>query len=138
MTASSNMPRPFSLPSWSWRCDCQIVWDVLVDASARPTQDHYHLKATIPVFRAVGSLPVVALVWLWAASLAVFDWARINYVALLDLDPRSGVGSCRAMVCEACNTTLVFCASALLYFKGLRRDGFTSIAPSTFPLLMCV
>lgn len=112
-----------------------FVWDVFVDASARPTQDHYHLKATIPVYRAVGSL--VALVWLWFANLTVFARARINHIALFDMDTRTSMDR-RAVLREASTISVVFFANALFYFKALRRDGFQSIAPNNFPLLLCL
>jgi hypothetical protein len=111
------------------------VWDVFVDASARPTQDHYHLKATIPVYRAVGSL--VAVVWLWFANLTVFARARINHIALFDMDTRTSMDR-RAVLREASTISVVFFANALFYFKALRRDGFQSIAPNNFPLLLCL
>ncbi len=89
-----------------------------MDASARPTQDHYHLKATIPVYRMIGSL--IAIAWLWFFNLTVFNRARINYVMLFDVEARTLMDR-RAVLKEASTMSIVFFANALFYFKALRR-----------------
>ena len=111
-----------------WFC-----WDVFVDASAHPTQDSFHLKATVPVFRALGAL--ITLGWLWLFNVTVFHATRINYVYVLDCDVRKTMDR-RDILRDMSMVTVVFLADFLLYFKTLRRDSFARIHPSYFPLFL--
>lgn len=129
-------PRVIAL-SFPLRCCAvtQVLWDVFVDTSARPTQNMHEFKAVVPVYRGIACL--IALVWLWFANLCVFKMAQINHIRLLDIDTRVALDR-RAVLREASTLSVAFLANFLFYFKSLRKDGFSFTPPNYFPLALCV
>eukprot|EP00127_Corallochytrium_limacisporum_P001567 Clim_evm20s66 gene=Clim_evmTU20s66 len=84
------------------------MWIQHYDQLQKP---EYH--AAFPVFASVGLLYLMT--WLWGATLYVWTKARINYVYLLELDPRTRLTFVQAFG-EATRLSLVYFACLIAFF----------------------
>lgn len=132
-----------------------VVWDIVVDLSLRggdliskeyrpvnmTSEEAVNLWRTneFPVYR--GLFYFVFWMWCWGVSLGVWQSTRINYLYMLELDPRSSQES-TDMYEVAARHTIVIISLFLLHFKmmsnsiGLDDSFFKHPGYVTFALVL--
>jgi hypothetical protein len=75
------------------------------------------LKADFPLYRAMLSLALA--LWCWGGILWALSKCRINFLYILELDPRT-TGSATEALWEASTITIVILGSFIIHFKVLR------------------
>ena len=110
-----------------------VAWDCVVDARLRPQYNIEWVQSVLPVYRGIGVL--LLLEWGWGCNLYIWDKYRINYLALLELDPRTSMTYAEVFD-EATSASMMFLANFLLYFKILRQDFPPFIPAGYFPILL--
>jgi hypothetical protein len=117
-----------------------LIWDVGIDFAllsqdeqfsmheqcnkARKTTNHQSVMnlwfvSFFPVYR--GMLIFALALWCWGGCLFVMNHCRINYLYILELDPRT-TGNANETFWEASTVTIVLLSSFILHFKVLRCD----------------
>ena len=114
-----------------------ITWDIVVDISLRggtmidkkflPPNSNMTGEEAIghwrqnefPVYR--GIMYIVFWLWCWGASLYVWEAGRVNYLYMLELDPRMSQES-SAIFEMAARHTIVILALFLLHFKMMSNS----------------
>ena len=110
-----------------------VLWDCVVDARLRPLYPVEWVQSVLPVYRGIGVL--LLLEWGWGCNLYMWDKYRVNYLALLELDPRTSM-TYTEVFDEATTASMMFLANFLLYFKILRQDFPPWIPAGYFPILL--
>ena len=111
-----------------------------LDRSAVQTSDMSNARAIdlwrqneFPVYR--GMAFIVLWIWCWALSLHVWTEGRVNYLYMLELDPRDAPEATSVFESAARHTIVIF-AVFLLHFKimsnSLGLDQTTNTAGDTF------
>jgi hypothetical protein len=125
---------------------CWVLWDVVIDfwynqyeadaeaaAQLERITHKCHQSAVdknisiaaqwfekdFPVYRGMGSL--IAWLWLWGVCLFVWTHARINYLFMLELDPRT-TATYTEVWSAASSLTIVLLASFIIHFKVVICD----------------
>ena len=127
-----------------------ILWDIVVDVSIReggnligPQYKPVNMSNAraidlwrqneFPVYR--GMAFIVLWIWCWALSLHVWTEGRVNYLYMLELDPRDAPEATSVFESAARHTIVIF-AVFLLHFKimsnSLGLDQTTNTAGDTF------
>lgn len=96
-----------------------VLWDCIVDSKLRPSQSDFWIDAVLPVYRCTGFL--ILGYWLWGMNVYVWTRYKINYLFLLNLNPRTS-HTAREVFSAATKVSLVFLANFLVYFKIERGD----------------
>ena len=110
-----------------------VAWDCVVDARLRPLYPVEWVQSVLPVYRGIGVL--LLLEWGWGCNLYIWDKYRVNYLALLELDPRTTM-TYTEVFDEATTASMMFLANFLMYFKILRQDFPPFIPAGYFPILL--
>jgi hypothetical protein len=109
------------------------IWDCVIDAHIRPPRHSAWVSAVLPIYRGLGCL--ILLNWLWGINLFVWNKFKINYLFLLELDPRY-TKNYSEMFNQATTMTIVALANFLLFFKTLRGDTPDWISSGYMPMVL--
>lgn len=89
-----------------------IIWNIMI--LIRPAENMMTIRSlgsVAPVYRSLGLLLV--LLWLWGIAVAIFDYWRISYVFVFQINPRNRLTHF-AIFNEASNMSIVYLVNALL------------------------
>eukprot|EP00128_Syssomonas_multiformis_P017155 Colp12_sorted_trinity150504_noHs@11421 len=113
-----------------------IAWIITVALKpykdADPADDVQYMR---PVYISVGML--IFMVWLWGVNIWVWTRARVNYVYILELDPRTRVTFVQVFS-EATRLSIVYLLCLLLFV--LHVGGVVQLwgSPKVYPLALLV
>jgi len=116
-----------------WMC-----WDIVVDEAQRPNPDGSRLwqNPMFRLFRAVFSF--LLLEWAWGVLSYVWQHHRVNYLYVLDLDPRFQQFP-HQIFAMASRHTALFIMIFILWYKVTRGDFPAWIPAAWYPfVLMCL
>ncbi|KAF0688924.1 Aste57867_19549 [Aphanomyces stellatus] len=93
-----------------------VLWDVGIIPSIQRDDNHLRLLLTkgFPVYRGMGC--VILFNWLMGVSLYVWRSARINYMYIMDLDPRN-TKAYDQVFHDAGHISIVYLVNMLVYYK---------------------
>lgn len=110
---------------------CWVLWDCLIDARLRPSNQDLWVQSILPVYRGCGCM--ILLFWLYGCNLYIWEKYRMNISTLFELNEKHGFYQLPAFLSYTTVFTLanemsgVFLFNFLIYFKMIRGDFPVSI-----------
>ncbi|KAF2075868.1 hypothetical protein CYY_002804 [Polysphondylium violaceum] len=98
--------------------------------------DWSRFVSTIPIFRGV-ALPILAA-WFWGFNVYIWDRARVNYILIFGLDPRTSV--CHRRIWKTASFLTAIWLTTFLLFCGTIMGNFRigNIPAQVYPLALVV
>jgi hypothetical protein len=112
--------------------DCYVTFDQFGHEDST-TFGPMSAVAAFPVYRCIMGL--ILLHWGWGCSLLAWTHARINYLYLMGLSPKT-TRNYITVFTDATNMTIIFLFNLLLYYKTSVNECPSWIPPTFIPLLL--